>query len=350
MAYAQELVDLIDERIRKYMEPTTGKGTVVTRTGNTTAMVTFDGSSKATPVKCFGDVNVDQGDRVGMVRLGVDWTIVGTFTRRRSITMPDGAVLGTQRMVWGADTPPELATYGLTVAMLAYVTDNVTGVELGYFFISVSNLMDAAPGYRAMVFGNVTYPTPGVPSSATVGDVKTNMQMDHWAQNRKTIFKDHDVDFWYPANIMFDGIGFGRGIKGRADSASNSAAIGAAETTVLATGTITFKAGRAYAAEWRAGISGSGAGALGVRIRKTNPAGQQLSVFGWTFPAAQTLYFGERPIFRIGGGGDVAASIALTTQSGAGTNTHIGAAGDTRYLEITDIGTGNDYVSAPTLV
>lgn len=350
MAYAQDLVDLIDARIKAALKDVTAVGSVVTRTGNTTASVTFDGSNKATPVKCFGDVNVDQGDRVGMVRLGVDWTIIGTFTRRRSITMPDGAGVGTQRMVWGADTPPELAAYGLTVAMLAYVTDVVSGLEVGYFFISVSNLMDSAPGFRAMVFGNVTYPTPGVPSSATIADVKTNLQMDTWVQARKTIFKDHDVDYWYTAGIMFDGIGFGRGVKGRADSAANSAAIGAVETTVLATGTITFKAGRAYAAEWRAGISGSVAGALGVRIRKTNPAGQQLSVFGWSFPAAQTLYFGERSIFRIGGGGDVPASIALTTQSGAGTNTHIGAAGDTRYLEIIDIGTGNDYVSAPTLV
>jgi hypothetical protein len=172
---------------------------VVRRTGPTTALVTYDGSSLAAPVKVFGDVNIAEGDRVGLLRLGVDWTVIGTFTRRRSITMPDDATTGTQRMVFGASTPPELVAYGLTVALIGYVTDVVTGIEMGYFFIGISNAMDAGADDRAMVFGNVSYPVPGDPTSAVAANVKTNFQMDHFAQHPFTLFKDHDVWFNSPS-------------------------------------------------------------------------------------------------------------------------------------------------------
>jgi hypothetical protein len=198
MALAQDMIDLINEQIRASQTQLTSAATVVRRTGATTALVTFDGSALAVPVKVFGDVNIDEGDRVGLVRLGVDWTVVGTFTRRRSITMPDDATTGTQRAVFGANTPPELASYGIATAVLFYVNDVTTGLEVGYFFIGQSNRMDAGAIYRALVFGNVTYPTAGMPSSATAANVKTNFQMNHWAQARTTVFKDHDVQVWTP--------------------------------------------------------------------------------------------------------------------------------------------------------
>lgn len=66
---------------------------------------------------------------------------LGSTFRRfvRSLTMPQGAKTGQVRMVWGADTPPELEDYGITVAMIAYITDVTTGIEKGYFFMGVSN-------------------------------------------------------------------------------------------------------------------------------------------------------------------------------------------------------------------
>jgi hypothetical protein len=212
--FGKDLIDVIDARITEHEASVTAVGTVVTRTGNTTAMITFDGSALAVPVKCFGDVNVDEGDRVGLARLGVDWTIIGTFTRRRQITMPDGATTGEQRTVYGADTPPELASFGVSVAVLFYVTDVTSGLEVGYFFIGQSNHVDApAPGFRALGFGNVTYPTAGRPDTATAADVKCNFQMGMWAQTKATVFKDHDVEFWKPSGApapvsvsMFDEI------------------------------------------------------------------------------------------------------------------------------------------------
>lgn len=131
-----------------------------------------------------------------------------TFKRLiRSLTMPNNAVSGQMRMVWGADTPPELQSYGILVAMLSYVTDVNTGVERGYFFQGVTNHIDGpAPGFRAMVFGNVTYPVPGDPTSATVADVKTNFQQDMFAggEPRLTIFKDHSVRLFPGLGILMD--------------------------------------------------------------------------------------------------------------------------------------------------
>lgn len=216
MAFSPEMVALIDERIREALTTETAAATVVTRTGNTTANVIFDGSALAVPVKVFGDVNVDAGDRVGLLRIGTDWTIIGAFTRRRSITMPDGATTGQQRTVFGAGTPPEVAAFGVEVSILFYVTDVVSGLEAGYFFIGQSNAADAPPpGWRVLAIGNVTYPTPGVPTSATVADVKCNLQFGMWGTGgtRATVFKDHDVEFWTPAGApapprinMFDEI------------------------------------------------------------------------------------------------------------------------------------------------
>jgi len=209
MTYPDELLRLIDERADARIAAFAGgaaaltgatSGTINYRTGSTTCMVTLDGSALAVPVKVFGDVEVMEGDRVGLVRIGSEWTVVGTFTRRRSITMPDETKTGEQRMQWGADTPPELQSYGLTVAMIAFTLDSVTGLEVGYFFIAVSNIMDS-PDSRSLVFGNVSYPTPGNPASATVSEVKTNFQMDMFAQFPNTIFKDHTVAFWTNAQF-----------------------------------------------------------------------------------------------------------------------------------------------------
>lgn len=208
MTYPAEVLRLIDERADRRIAMFAGSGDALTgatsgtinyRTGSTTCMCTLDGSELAVPVKVFGDVEIAEGDRVGLVRIGAEWTVVGTFTRRRFITMPDLQAQGI-RMVWGADTPSIIASFGLTVAMVGYVTDVLTGLEVGFFFQGVSNIMDAAPGSRAMVFGNVTYPTAGNPASATVADVKTNLQLDMFTQFRFTLFKDHDV-------LLMPGIG-----------------------------------------------------------------------------------------------------------------------------------------------
>lgn len=93
-----------------------------------------------------------------------------------SITWPAGASVGNMRMVVGADAPHELQLYGITVAMLFYVTKFETGVELGYFFIALSNTLDTN-NCEACLFGSVRYPTPGDPTSPVMSTVKTHFQM-----------------------------------------------------------------------------------------------------------------------------------------------------------------------------
>lgn len=112
------------------------------------------------------------------------------------MVFPAGAGTGQMRMVVGANTPPELVAYGIGQAILAYITDVGTGVEIGYLWIGSSNRFDGLGTGRVLAYGNVTYPVAGVPTSATVNDVKTNFQQNMWAQSPQTIFKDHTVTLW----------------------------------------------------------------------------------------------------------------------------------------------------------
>jgi len=123
---------------------------------------------------------------------------IGTTFKRlvRRLIFPSDAGTGESRIVVGADTPPELQAYGVIVALLFYITDFATGLEIGYFFIGQSNTMDVG-NQKDLLFGNVDYPTPGDPTSPTMADVKTNHQIElfnHPTVGRGyTIFKDSYV-------------------------------------------------------------------------------------------------------------------------------------------------------------
>jgi len=120
---------------------------------------------------------------------------LGTTFKRlvRRVIWPSNARSGETRIEAGADTPPELQAYGIIVALLFYITDVATGLEVGYFFIGQSNTMDVG-NQKDLLFGNVKYPTPGVPSSAGMADVKTNHQIELFDTSNPgdgyTIFKD----------------------------------------------------------------------------------------------------------------------------------------------------------------
>jgi hypothetical protein len=359
MTYPADLLSLIDERVAKGIQAAaesggaiTGAaaGTVVYRTGATTCEVNFDGSMLAAPVKVLGDVEALEGDRVAMLRVGKDWTIMGTFSRRRTITMPDGATTGTQRMVWGANTPPELQAYGLTVAMQGYVTDSVTGKEVGYFFQAISNVMDAGPGSRAMVFGNVSYATPGNPTTASVGAVKTNFQMDMFGQSPYTIFKDQIVDYWYPAGIAHDGVAAGRGIVNHLGTSVPTSSIGA-ETVALTLPSQTYRNGRAYQLHVQCESYAPTAqpAFAWYRVRQTNISGTVWRL--WSFPihsvGGSTQTEATSKVRRVAGS-DLSTVVVLTLQGV--TNNVISQAVasplQTREFEIHDCGSSSDYPEA----
>lgn len=123
---------------------------------------------------------------------------------QRSVTFPAGAHSGQARYVIGANTPTELAAFGIDVAILAYITDIVSGLEVGYFWIGTSNRFDGSGNNRVQAFGNVVYPIPGDPSSAGMVNVKTNFQQNMFQPYPQTIFKDQSVDFW--VNVSLNGL------------------------------------------------------------------------------------------------------------------------------------------------
>jgi len=76
----QNLLTLIDERIRQSSTSTRAVGTCVTRaTTGPAADVQFDGSTVAMPVKVLGNVFIRPGDRCVLDRYGTDWLVTGSF-------------------------------------------------------------------------------------------------------------------------------------------------------------------------------------------------------------------------------------------------------------------------------
>lgn len=90
----------------------------------------------------------------------------------RSITWPPGARTNEARIVVGADLPDEMQD-DIVAAVLFYVVDPVSNLEQGYFFIANSNT-NVEFNQPSLIYGQVQYPTPGDPSSATSADVKGN--------------------------------------------------------------------------------------------------------------------------------------------------------------------------------
>jgi hypothetical protein len=77
-----DIIAAVDARIAAALKESTAWGTVAARLGWNDAMVTFDGSSLGIPVKVAGNVEVLEGDRVGLLKIGPWWTVVTTMTRR----------------------------------------------------------------------------------------------------------------------------------------------------------------------------------------------------------------------------------------------------------------------------
>jgi hypothetical protein len=284
------------------------------------------------------------------------------------ITFPGGARSGQPRMVVGAKTPSELAVFGIDQALLSYVTDVVTGVEVGYFFIGSSNRMDGTGKTRAMVFGNVTYPTPGDPDSATQNDVATNFQQNMKEQvlvdgGDATIFKDHRVFFWTSVDIdplinsgdlKIGGISQGRGPRGSMQFITGTliGSVGA-EVPLVAWGNSVpteFVLGRMYKITAQGGIFDS-AGTVHqatVRIRATQnsiatmqlafwrintPAGINAFVDSWTRVAYVKV---------TGAAATLIPGITIQRSVGAGTISLYGDGNIPCTVQIEDVGRADD--------
>lgn len=78
--FADGLADYVDGRIAKAVQKFTSPGTVVTATADSVNVdVIMDGSNASTPCKTYRNVRCKKGDRVGLVKFGSDWVVVGTY-------------------------------------------------------------------------------------------------------------------------------------------------------------------------------------------------------------------------------------------------------------------------------
>ena len=351
MTLAQNMVAVIDERIVALLDAMeTAAGSVVTRTGNTTAMVTFDGSSLPVPVKCFGDVNVDEGDRVGMVRIGVDWTIIGTFTRRRTWTYPDGALPGQPRTVIGPDLPPPLNTYlffGTTLADSGIIFYQATASNDDYnFLVHIGAGSEATLILGHVLNGAVLERAAGFAAGQSwyfngAGMVNNDV-------NVSALGGDHRIDNVSVAR------GPSRSVFPNAVSATTVAGAPFSAEIVVATMTSqVFRAGRAYAVEIFGGFNSTTVGTAGdFYLRKgTTIAGTQWWNYFWSNPMRAGGAIGAIPASRAylkrTPGTDLTTSFVLTMRTdNSATGEHFMDANHPRGMMVYDVGAAADFTQA----
>lgn len=350
----------------KAIPPVTAVGTVVTSPGQVSTdpmTVVIDGSATSVPVKQVRGLPLSQGARVVLAKFGTEWVILGSMTNPAVGT-------GTSRMVIGADTPAELKLYGIDTAIISYITDVVSGLEVGYFFIGTSNRFDGGGNNRVQAFGNVLYPTAGVPSSATMSDVRTNFQQDMFAPYPQTIFKDQTVEYWTNVNFRrdtgfnkfeIDGRAQGWGVRGNGYSNNFATASNGVEVSMTTANwnrepaAVGMQAGRVYRFSWKGNVFISGgtiAQALGtVRIRQgaTATTTPSAGAVVCTSYVEATTNFASHGDSGWGYGSPTASgnkTFSVTVAKGAGTGTNLNIGGDANALfvvEIEDVGETGDW-------
>lgn len=265
---------------------------------------------------------------------------------------------GTTRIVLGANTPPELVTFGISLAVLFYVTDSVTGVEVGYFFIGLSNVLDAGADNIVLLNGQVLYPVPGNPSSPTNLDVKTNYQMNMADPNSTnpsgTYFKDFVIflqtsvprmSMGWQTKLIRDNHDLGGGwVAGGTANSDNAPIVAAGEVVQLSAVDENFnpnvyRAGRAYVGRLSCELQTDAVGSAPfVRLRKTNAAGLLLGG-ARAGPTVAGFGFGFNYDFRFQVGvADVTAALVVTLQGLAGHTLQMRATDDISTIDIYEVG------------
>ena len=174
---------------------------------------------------------------------------------------------------------------------------------------------------------------------------KQEAVIDMWGQRSSSANDDSLIDLQAETvNVKNDltyagSFAPGKFING-AGFTSNSASIGATETSVLTVPSSTFMAGHAYSIKLTGMVAASVAANNPVlRFRKTNPAGTQIDAWRVYCNNLNAAYNAHFEAFMWIGGSDVTASIVLTLQGSAGFNAFMnGGAGSPYSVTIWDAG------------
>lgn len=104
--YATSMLAIIRDEVSAGRPVVAKMGTVASRdTTGPRATVVFDGSSgTAQPVKCFENVVIAPGDRVGLIRYESEWIVTGNYS-------PTGLAYGHLAFTFAAQTDSTSATY-----------------------------------------------------------------------------------------------------------------------------------------------------------------------------------------------------------------------------------------------
>lgn len=352
MTYPDQLIKLIDERADKRIAAFAKgggsligatPGTVVHRDSLSVCQVTLDGSALAVPVKVLGAVELLAGDRVGLLRIGTDWVVIDTFTRRRSLTVPDGADVDEPATVIGPDIPALLLSqyefFGATVH--AATIHRINETEYSYDALYSFGGSDVAIG-RGNVAGGIVYEALSVGADTGIGIAFLNRFGNTEVAISNAVFPG--------GAFTIDGISAPRGRRDFVSSTADTSAIGA-EAVVLTSASITWLAGRAYEVlVFNPAITGSvGSNNALRRIRRNNVAGADKSDVtnnqNNTVNGTGVTTF-DRVIIRNNTGSDVTDNIVATMQADTGTVVSKATSPRVRYMEIRDVGAAADYPSA----
>lgn len=82
MTLTLDILQAIQAEVARGEKQITQFGTVASMTSDVDALVTFDGSSANIPVKLFANNRIQQGDRIGLMKVGPWWVGIGGFTAR----------------------------------------------------------------------------------------------------------------------------------------------------------------------------------------------------------------------------------------------------------------------------
>lgn len=171
MAYNDDLIRLIDQRVRAASAVTVSMGTIVDRDpAGVTATVMFDGSTVAVPCKIFGWQRVDSGERVGLLKFGSEWLVIGSydesglgeasatgyFTSTNTTTTASFADAGDGATVTFTKVRD---TTAIRVGLIAYAYSTATAT-IAQFGVNVAGT-DYAVGYLAYNVANQHMPIGG---------------------------------------------------------------------------------------------------------------------------------------------------------------------------------------------
>jgi hypothetical protein len=158
MSMFEDLATFVDQRIRSAQQRERAAGSCVTRdTTGPGAMVIFDGSTVAVPVKVLGNVFLRPEDRCVLDRYGSDWVVTGSWSAL-GLGESSHVVLGPSPGVNTVSTTfVDLAEFGDLTFTKAYDSTFVRcGLQAGGYAT-----VSAATGARFGVRFTPTDPTGG---------------------------------------------------------------------------------------------------------------------------------------------------------------------------------------------